>query len=306
MKILILSVARRRTPHYENISDVQIELIMEALVAKGHQAMHRRYVPKTVARVISEVMPDLIFNLAYGFRDVNGAIVEYQHDTMRRLEGLFPHIVGSPAYVQELVQDKRGTASILRNIVRSPREITPMELTTSCTGIVKPRYGACHRDVYIVRSKQEYEDVVAINTHEILLQEYIEGTEYTVGILKTSDGVRIFTPIEVVFGEQFRGGPRLMDWNHFRWTLESRVEALPILGDVSKHIFMFLGMQDYARFDFRVHHNVPILLDVNALPNLSPFGSLLPYMAEADGMPFSDLIIGLVESAISRIKPLHI
>ncbi len=61
-----------------------------------------------------------------------------------------------------------------------------------------------------------------------------------------------------------------------------------------------LGLEDYARFDFRaVRGRGPVLMDANALPNLAP-RQLLATSARWDGLTFPDLIAELVESAIVR------
>lgn len=301
MKVLILSVPRNLTPHLENISWSQILRMTRALESNGYVVQKRTYTPETVERDICAFEPDIIFNVAYGFRSNDGEICEYQHETSRRIEGIYHHVVGSTHLTQEIAQDKRKTAAVVRDIVRAPHELSFTELHQAGIGVAKPRFGACHRGIRFVKSRIEFELLQAAHVEEYLLQEYVEGTEYTVSVLECGTTIHVLTPFEIRFTPEFMSRPRLMDWDFYRWEFVPDANAPQSLAQAARNVFRALGMRDYARFDFRLCTDGPVLLDANALPNLSPFGSILPRMAAFDGIDYDELILRLIRNATERL-----
>jgi D-alanine-D-alanine ligase len=69
---------------------------------------------------------------------------------------------------------------------------------------------------------------------------------------------------------------------------------------LSERIFSILGLRDYARIDFRVGSEYPVVLDVNTLPNLDPERSFLPIAARKAGLSYGKLIKAIITPAVKR------
>jgi D-alanine-D-alanine ligase len=300
-RILILRVPREKTPNLEYVSDRQVELMATALGNAGFQAKPEVFSPGLIQHTLLEYKPHLVFNLCYGYTEGNHGEALLQPDCAKLLEQLGATCVGSSASVQYVAQDKRETARALTKArVATPREISPRELDRAGIGIAKPRFGACHRGISIVRASGEFRNCVSKASQELLLQEYVSGPEYTVGVVGNGAGARVFTPVEIRFTPADRVRPHIMDWDHFRWNFVPRPDAPSELGTAALRAFRVLGFRDYGRFDFRINEGGPVLLDANALPNLDPEISLLPYMAGYDQCPFHQLVVDIAHAAHSR------
>jgi D-alanine-D-alanine ligase len=140
----------------------------------------------------------------------------------------------------------------------------------------------------------------------ILIEEFIEGDELTVGMLGN--------PPEVL--GIMRVLPRVPQKEPFVYSLEvkrnwqNRVRyecpAQLAPSDTAKvkaaalSCWHALGCRDVARFDFRLRSGVPYFLEVNPLPGLSPTSGDLVILAGLVGIDYPELIERIVSAAIER------
>ena len=133
----------------------------------------------------------------------------------------------------------------------------------------------------------------------LLIQEYLDGPEYTVGVI--GDGAGGFTTLPVMRIRNKREGaePAVYDWSTTTWAPDASGRFG--LAATALALFDHLAMADYARFDFRVvAERGPVLLDANALPNLAP-RQLLATSARWSGMQYPRLIERIVTAARHRL-----
>ncbi len=140
----------------------------------------------------------------------------------------------------------------------------------------------------------------------VLVEEFIDGDELTVGIVGNS-------PPEII------GIMRVVPLSNDRpfvyslevkrdWRRQVRYETPAQLSQADetavRHAvlaaFKVLGCRDVARIDFRLRCGVPYFLEANPLPGLTPGSSDLVLLAEAVGIGYRDLIARIVDTAISR------
>jgi D-alanine-D-alanine ligase len=146
----------------------------------------------------------------------------------------------------------------------------------------------------------------------VLCEEYIEGKEYTVGILGNST-LKILGPMEIAFKSAAGQYPV--------YSFEAKQQSNPIDNDIlqvfcpvslgremdrkiaqfAKKSFRSLGCRDVARIDFRIDNKGNIyFLEINPLPGLSPGFSDLTVMAERSAMSYEGLIKRILTPAIQR------
>ena len=301
-RLLVLSVEPAKTPNQEWIDPYQKRLIEAAITCQGWRVRSADYHPSSIAAVVEAASADLVLNLAYGYEDRWQGILEQQPETAERLETLGCRCIGAPSASQRLAQDKLRTAEFLATHgIRSPRLLEPGRWPEgSDRAVLKPRYGAYHRGVRLV-DRQDPQLAVAATSEDWLVQEYIDGPEYTVAVLeRPEDGTpEALSPVRI----RFRGpsdAPAVMSWSDRRWLFTPDDSAQTILGPVAERIFDLLGFRDYARIDFRLGPEGPVLLDANALPGLHPAMGLVAIAANASGLDYHRLIWRLVQSAGRR------
>jgi D-alanine-D-alanine ligase len=136
----------------------------------------------------------------------------------------------------------------------------------------------------------------------VLVEEFVTGSEITVGILESPDPwafpvIDIRTP-----------GDSWYDFEHrYQVGLSEHVIPAPLPPDVYAEVqdlavraHVTLGCRDLSRVDFVVEPGRRIvLLEVNTLPGMTPT-SLYPDGAQAAGISFEQLVEQLVRRALAR------
>jgi D-alanine-D-alanine ligase len=149
---------------------------------------------------------------------------------------------------------------------------------------------------------------------EVLIQEFLSGPEYTIGLIGNPEGELTFLPpLEVDYGGLDPQLPRLLSYESKSdpespyWTQITYREAL--LGEPARQrlygyaslLFQRLGCRDYARFDFRTDASGNIkLLEVNPNPAWCWDGKL-NLMAGFAGYSYADFLRLIIEAAQTRI-----
>jgi len=167
-----------------------------------------------------------------------------------------------------------------------------------------------------------------------LVEEYVEGREFTLGLLgnlPTTDdrrprtangrrrsvvsgqrsGLRVFPPLEVdlspcppeeagLYTSVIKGKlyevPKYLCPAPVSKKTRARMERLAV------GAFAALECNDFARVDFRIHADTgePIILEINPLAGLQEGISDIVMAAEADGVSYVALINGILEAALRR------
>lgn len=156
----------------------------------------------------------------------------------------------------------------------------------------------------------------------LLIQEYLTGNEYSVGIVgNPGQGYQFLPILEVDYSELDETLPRILGYES-KWLPESPYwtqikyheanlddETTRRLFDHSSLLFERLGCRDYARFDFRADAAGTIkLLEANPNPGWCWDGKF-NFMAGYAGMRYADLLRAILEAAQARYsangKPLQ-
>ncbi len=146
-----------------------------------------------------------------------------------------------------------------------------------------------------------------------LVQEFLTGEEYTVGIVGNPEtGLTVLPPLAIDYSGLDPGLPPILpyeskaDTDSPYWhTLQFRradldEETYARLVDHSTRLFMRLNCRDYARIDFRANADgVPRLLDANYNPTWN-YNGKMAIMAGYAGYGYADLLAIIVEAAIAR------
>lgn len=148
----------------------------------------------------------------------------------------------------------------------------------------------------------------------LLIQEFLSGPEYSVGIIGNPGMTSHVLPVlEVDYSGLQQGLPKILSyeskwlpdspyWTQIKYH-EARIdeETRRKLVDYSSLLFERLGCRDYARFDFRADAKGEVkLLEVNPNPGWCWDGKL-NYMASYEGLRYADLLRMILEAAQERI-----
>jgi D-alanine-D-alanine ligase len=188
--------------------------------------------------------------------------------------------------------------------------------------IVKPTredasVGICSASV--VRNRQALEErvgyVLAHYRQPVLVERYIEGREIYVSLLeRPGERPQIFPFFEIDFSEMPSDRPQIVSFEgkwvqdsvEYRGTRPVRCEGLsPALrtrvAETALAAFEAIGLRDYARIDIRLAPDgVPYVIDVNPNCDLSDLAGGFSKAARAGGLSYEDVVLRLVELALSR------
>jgi len=147
----------------------------------------------------------------------------------------------------------------------------------------------------------------------LLVQEYLQGNEYSVGLVGNADKFEVLPILEVDFSQLPPELPKILSyeskwipespyWNNIKYK-EAKLdeETCRKLIHFSSRLFERLECRDYARFDFRADSNGKIkLLEVNPNPGWCWDGKL-NLMAGFAGLEYWQLLEMILNAAKERV-----
>ena len=263
-----------------------------------------------------ESRPDVVFNIAEG---VTGRGRESQVPAILNFLGI--PFTGADETTMCVAMDKALTKRLLASYhIRTPRyKLFNIEMPFSVRGlswpvIVKPNSegsGKGISDSSVISNSAEMRRIIEENMdvykQDVLVEEYIRGREFTVGILGNADDTRIFTPMEIIFNDGETGIYSYDVKRNFREHV--RYECPPnlhrdLLDEIKKtagKIYRILKCRDCARIDFRLSPEGRLyFIEVNPLPGLAPGYSDFPMLAEFCGIDYTSLIQSILNCALTR------
>ncbi len=167
--------------------------------------------------------------------------------------------------------------------------------------IVKPASGGSSIGVTIVRDPADYHEAVMhafAYENEIIVEDFIEGREFSVAVL---DGVAL-PVIEIAPKVGF------YDYKN-KYAAGATVETCPAdLSDelttqmqlYAERVVAALGLETYSRMDFILgKDNSMYCLEANTLPGMTPT-SLIPQEAAAIGIDYDDLCEEIIQISMEK------
>ncbi len=141
----------------------------------------------------------------------------------------------------------------------------------------------------------------------VLVETYLPGREFTVGIVGTGKSAKVVGVMEIVVTEK---APELVYSYTTKENWHGVVEYPMATGtdyDICAHValraWQALGCRDGGRIDLKMDENgIPNFIEVNPLAGINPDHSDLPMLAKKNGISYNELLGMIMVSAISRIS----
>lgn len=295
-----------------------LQAIREAIASYGHEVIDLE-ANSELPQHLAAAQPDVVFNIAEGFKGRNR---EAQIPALLELLDV-PYTGSDPAALAialDKVLAKRmvQTHGILTPgyvVMQTGKEKLPKELRWPL--LVKPVAEGSSKGVVaksVCVNEQELRDVaremITKYRQPALVEEYISGREFTVGLLGERRP-RVLPPMEIVFLDKSEKLPiysfeMKQDWdNRIRYDAPAHVDdrTRRKLEEASRDVFAALGCRDVARIDFRQAADGKVyFIECNPLPGLTPGWSDLCMVAQSAGMDYRTLIGEILAGAIRRYK----
>lgn len=252
---------------------------------------------------------DVVFIALHGTYGEDGQV-------QRLLEQLQIPYTGSGALTSALAFDKIKTKELVlqqaartpnyrpakRHHLKDPRFITQLEADLGTTLFVKPVASGSSDGSAMISDADSTFDVIAgiLNDYdEVLIEEYIAGTEATVGVLEYFRGEELYAlpVVEIIPPEQAGFFDRQVKYDGSTKEIvpaDIHTDIRDELQRIARLAHQELGCRHYSRSDFLIRDGEIFFLETNTLPGLTS-ESLFPKAADAVGLPFRDLVVHLVE-----------
>lgn len=316
---------------YDSVETVQA--LQNALLVGGHEVIPLEG-DETLLDTVRRAAPEICFNFAEGLR---GDARESQVPAL--LEMLDIPYTGSKVLTHAISLDKAATKHIWRDVglPTAPfqafhRGDEPLDGRLEFPLFVKPvREGSGmgingHSVVYDEAGlRRQARWVIETYRQPALVERYLSGREFTVGLIGNTlapeaqrwnnlyhaRGFHLFPVLEIdahvgagrglynaaaksyVPGQE--GAPLYLCPADIPAALEVEMKELALAA------FEAIGGLDVGRVDFRLGDDGrPYLIEINTLPGMNPVVSDLCIMAQAEGMPYTDLINEILALAVDR------
>ncbi len=295
-----------------------IDSLENAIRLLGHQTDRIGHVQQLVSRLAVGDRWDLVFNICEGLR---GIAREAQVPALLEAYDI-PCTFGDPVAMTvclhkgltKTLVEKCGMPTPQFAVVESMADVANIDLPFPL--FAKPIAEGTGKGVSpasCISSAAELSEVcevlLAKFRQPVLVETYLSGREFTVGILGTGDDARVLGTLEIVLLSDAEPGAysyinkerceELVRYDLVRSDNDPEVAEAERIALVS---WRELNGRDAGRIDLRSDGSgCPNFIEANPLAGLHPEHSDLPMIATKVGMSYQELIRQIMESAARRV-----
>lgn len=322
---LVENYSHRLSDRYAEWDDAEtIDAVKSAIEKAGHEVVLIEADENAFGKLKSE-KPDIVFNMAEGD---GGAARESFIPAMLEMLGI--PFTASDAVTVGICHDKSRCKEILThyNIPTPSFYITDSAVKrhskVKFPCFVKPLHEGSSKGIYnssLVKNKSELNrEILRIfndYSQPSLVEEYLEGREFTVAVLGNGEKTRVLPIVEINLSCVPEGFNPIYSYE-VKWFFDTRENKLDIftcpaeisaklrkkIEKICMNAFKVLRIKDWARIDVRCDkQNNPYIIEVNPLPGILPNpddNSCFPKAAREAGVDYDSLIQTVLNMAIKR------
>jgi D-alanine-D-alanine ligase len=293
-----------------------IDAIEETLTSLGYRTDRIGHVRALARRLVAGDRWDLVFNIAEGLK---GFGRESQVPCLLEAYDI-PYVFSDPL-VLSLTLHKAMAKRVIRDLGIPTPDFSVVEEAADIASVrlpyplfVKPVSEGTGKGIdakSIVRDAAEMERrcrfLLETFAQPVLVETYLPGREFTVGIVGTGRKAHVIAVMEVLLRDSAEKGVySLMNKEyceqHVDYTLVTGAQAEKVSA-VALASWRGLECRDGGRLDIRADAaGVPHFLEVNPLAGLHPTHSDLPILSTLAGISYRDLLGMIMASAEERIR----
>ncbi len=164
---------------------------------------------------------------------------------------------------------------------------------------VKPNNGGSSCGTSKVKTKDEFDEALKKafkEDNEIIIEEFIQGTEVSCGVVKTKSFSAVLPITEIIPKKEF------FDYEA-KYTPGMSEEITParipekiykLCQEYTSQIYDFLGCKGVVRIDYIIKNEQIYFLEINTIPGMSE-ASIVPQQAAHYGISMTDLLTYIIE-----------
>lgn len=296
-------------------SEKTINAIATAITNNGWQVERIGHAKKLMERLLKGDRWDLVFNISEGmYGRGREALAPALLDAFQ-----IPYTFSDPVTmaitldkaIAKCVVAEAGVATAPFVAVRSKADLEAVNLPYPL--FIKP---LCEGSSKGVSSRSRVEDYAQLLTaggellatypQGILVETYLPGREFTVGLMGSGADTRVIGVLEAVPPVPAQGWFQTYSYKQELEELATYTlvddEVARQAAEIAIKSWQVLNCFDGGRVDVRCNANgVPCFIEANPLSGMAPGYSDFPILAEKAGMNYDQFIAGFVEAAMKRI-----
>lgn len=250
---------------------------------------------------------DCVFNAIHGHPGEDGTILAY-------FELLGLKHTSAPFYQMAVTFNKRDTLSFLKpygiktavsHYMNKGDEINE-KLILEKVGLpcfVKPNKGGSSFGITKVLNKNELNFAIEkayLEDSEILIEEFLDGIEVSVGIIQYKEKTKVLPVTEIVTQNEFFD----FDAKYLGQSQEitpARISSTQEKNTIkaAEKIYQKLNLGGLSRADFIIVGDIPYFIEINMVPGITS-ESILPKQAKAAGISLKNLFGSTIENALQN------
>ena len=294
-----------------------IEAISEAIGKTGCETIFLE-ADTSLPQKLQNLNPDIVFNIAEGKAEEAGRPRYHQFLTC------IQYLSQDPTKQRCVALDKGLTKRIVKSCrIKTPvfcleNKDTEIPANLRFPVIVKPNAEGSSKGILgntIAGSRKElinllHEKLDRYN-QPLLIEEYIQGREFTVGILGNGSEKHIFRPMEIIISPEgnpdkskvysFHVKTNYQKYVKYRCPADLDPDTEEKMSRYSAKIYELLECRDFARIDYILSEDNEIyFIEINPLPGLAPGYSDYPMLAEYNGVGYDELVKAILNSGLRR------
>ncbi len=168
---------------------------------------------------------------------------------------------------------------------------------------VKPNEGGSSFGISKVKKEEELLPAIEKaykESEQVIIEQFIEGEEITVGLVKTKKKDYIFTPIEIISDNEFFDYEAKYNDDKNQEIIPARIndELTKESKNLASKIYDILDCSGIVRVDYILSNNKFYFLEINTIPGMTK-ESLLPKEIREFGVNIKELLTEIIEDSIN-------
>ena len=280
------------------ISLISGESVFNSLITSGLDVIKLDLNKDNISKV-KELNPDRIFIVLHGKGGEDGEI-------QLHLENLGIPYTGSGSESSKVCMNKRTTKKILlENNILTPSyikitkstNIEDIENSFHYPFVIKPTSEGSSIGVYVVEDRMSCKEAINENikiSNDVIVEEYINGKEYTVGIVDNN----ALPVIKLIPPGKFYDFEAKYNSKETKYICPSGLDqnTEEEIKKLSLNCFSLLDCKSWGRVDLIIDEkNKPWVIELNTVPGMTEH-SLVPMAANYRNINFNELVLKILDT----------
>ncbi len=291
-----------------------IEGMENAIKTAGHQTHRIGNARQLIKQLQAGERWDMIFNITEGlYGEGRESLVPALLDMYK-----IPYVFSGPvtlgislnkAFAKQIVRDS-GINTPAFYVVSKPADIAKVKLHYPL--FAKPISEGTGKGIDSRSVINSNDELLGVCTQllkkfnqPVLVEEFLPGREFTVGVLGTGDDAYVPGAMEIIYNK--KNDQQIYSYET-KENYEDLVKYIPVTGelfeackDIAVRAWNALNCFDGGRVDVKIdRYGKMSFIEVNPLAGLNPITSDLPILCKLNGVSYQEIISKMLKSAIKR------